>query len=73
MSGYKTGMDRGQVALFPERLDEYIGEDNEIRAIDAFVDGLDLVKLRVERAVPAHRGAPGYHPRDLLKLYVYGT
>ena len=72
MSGYKTGMDRGQVVLFPERLDDYIGEDNEIRAIDAFVDGLDLVKLGVERAVPASKGAPGYHPRDLLKLYVYG-
>src|SRR4051812_6422173 len=65
-------MDRGQVALFPERLDDYIGEDNEIRAIDAFVDGLDLVELGVERAVPALRGAPGYYPGDLLKLYVYG-
>jgi transposase len=72
VSGYKTGMDRGQVALFPERLDDYIGEDNEIRAIDAFVDGLDLVELGVERAVPALRGAPGYYPGDLLKLYVYG-
>lgn len=72
MSGYKAGADRGQVVLFPERLDDYIAEENEVRVIDAFVDGLDLVELGVSRAVPARIGAPGYHPRDLLKLYVYG-
>lgn len=72
MSGYKTGADRGQVVLFPERLDEYIAEENEVRVIDAFVDGLDLVAMKVLRAVPARMGAPGYDPRDLLKLYVYG-
>ena len=72
MSGYKAGVDRGQAALFPERLDDYIAEENEVRVIDAFVDGLDLVALKVGRAVAARTGAPGYHPRDLLKLYVYG-
>jgi len=72
MSGYRTGVDRGQAALFPERLDDYIAEENEVRVIDAFVDGLDLVALKVARALPARTGAPGYHPRDLLKLYVYG-
>ena len=72
MSGYKAGVDRGQAALFPERLDDYIAEENEVRVIDAFVDGLDLVALGVGRALPARTGAPAYHPRDLLKLYVYG-
>jgi transposase len=60
------------MALLPEQLDDYIGEENEVRVIDAFVDGLDLVELKVSRAVAARTGAPGYHPRDLLKLYVYG-
>lgn len=72
MSGYKTGADRGQVVLFPERLDDYIAEENEVRVVDAFVDGLDLVAMGISRAVPARKGAPGYDPRDLLKLYVYG-
>ncbi|HEV7589723.1 MAG TPA: transposase, partial [Longimicrobium sp.] len=72
VSGYKIGLERGQVVLFPESLDDYIGEENEVRVIDAFVDGLDLVDLGIERAIPARTGAPGYHPRDLLRLYVYG-
>ncbi|HEX9936242.1 MAG TPA: IS1182 family transposase [Longimicrobium sp.] len=72
VSGYKTGMDREQVVLFPERLNDYIAEENEVRVIDAFVEGLDLAALGVSRAVPARMGAPGYDPRDLLKLYVYG-
>jgi transposase len=72
VSGYRIGSDRGQVALFPERLDDYIAEENEVRVIDAFVEGLDLAALEIARAVPARTGAPGYHPRDLLKLYVYG-
>lgn len=72
MSGYKSGVDRGQVVLFPERLDDYIAEENEVRVVDAFVDGLDLAGLEVSRAVPSRLGASAYDPRDLLKLYVYG-
>ena len=70
--GYKAGVDRKQQVLFPETLDEYVSADNPVRVIDAFVDDLDLVKLGFERAVPASQGAPGYDPRDLLKLYIYG-
>lgn len=70
--GYKAGVDRKQQVLFPETLDEYVSADNPVRVIDAFVDELDLVKLGFERAVPASEGAPGYDPRDLLKLYIYG-
>lgn len=70
--GYMTGVDRGQQVLFPESLDEYIAEDNPVRVIEAFVDTLDLVELGFERAVPAEEGRPGYDPRDLLGLYLYG-
>lgn len=72
MGGFKNGADRGQMALLPERLDDYIGAENEVRVIDEFVDGLDLVPLEIARAVPSRLGASSYDPRDLLKLYVYG-
>ncbi len=49
---------RLQASLFPERLDEYIGDDNPVRVIDAFVDGLDLQGLNFERATPKATGRP---------------
>ncbi len=70
--GYKSGVDREQQILFPESLDEYVSADNPVRVIDAFVSKLDMGELGFERAVPAREGAPGYDPRDLLKLYIYG-
>jgi transposase len=70
--GFVQGVHRDQVVMFPESLDEYIADDNPVRFIDAFVDGLDLQELGFERAVPMERGRPPYHPGDLLKLYVYG-
>lgn len=70
--GYKSGMDREQQILFPQSLDEYVAADNPVRVIDAFVDGLDMRALGFERAAPADEGRPGYDPRDLLKLYIYG-
>ena len=72
MSRYIEGIDRSQSTLFPDRLEDWIGEDNPVRVIDAFVDGLDLTGLGFERAVAAATGRPGYHPAVLLKLYVYG-
>ena len=69
---YITGVGRSQVVLFPESVDEYVGEENEVRAIDAFIESLDMEALGFSRAVPARTGRPGYDPRDLLKLYVYG-
>ncbi len=63
---------RQQASLFPERLDEYIGEDNPVRVIDALVDGLDFKAFEFERAVPKATGRPGYKPSTLLKLYIYG-
>lgn len=70
--GYKAGADREQQILFPETLDEYVSSDNAVRFIDAFVTQLDMAALGFERAVPAQEGAPGYDPRDLLKLFIYG-
>jgi transposase len=70
--GYKAGMDREQQAMFPATLDEYVAADNPVRVIDVFVEELDMVKLGFERARPANEGRPGYDPRDLLKLFIYG-
>jgi len=72
MSRYIEGIDRSQSTLFPDRLEDWIDEDNPVRVIDAFVDGVDLNGLGFERAVAAATGRPCYHPAVLLKLYVYG-
>jgi transposase len=72
MAGFVQGIDREQVTLFPARLDEYVAEDNPVRAVDAFVDGLDLDGLGFIQVRPLDIGRPGYHPRMMLKLYIYG-
>ena len=72
MKRFIEGEDRSQVTLLPECLDDYIGEDNPVRVIDAFVDELDLQALGFEGAEPAATGRPSYHPAVLLKIYVYG-
>ena len=46
--------------------------ENLVRFIDAFVDGLDLAAAGFTRVQPKMTGRPGYAPRDLLKLYIYG-
>lgn len=72
MSGYIEGVDREQITLFPDRLEDWIVEDHPVRIIDAFVDMLDLSKAGFERTAPAPTGRPGYHPTVLLKLFIYG-
>jgi transposase len=67
-----AGHDRSQTLLLPESLDEYVGQDNPVRFIDAFVDGLDLIAAGFTRVKPETTGRPGYAPKDLLKLYIYG-
>ena len=71
MSGFIKGTCRTQATLFPDRLDDYLTEENEIRVIDVFIDNLDLANLGF-KAVPAGTGRPGYHPSTMLKLFVYG-
>src|SRR5271168_5524806 len=72
MTRFVVGDDRSQSTLFPERLDDYLGEDNPVRAIDVFVDELDLAGLGFGGVEPEATGRPAYHPATLLKIYVYG-
>ena len=72
MAGFVEGVDRSQSTLFPAALDDYVGEDNPVRAVDAFVDGLDLKTFGFTSVVPLETGRPGYHPALMLKLYIYG-
>ena len=67
-----SGEDRSQLLLLPEVVADYVGPDNPVRVIDAFVDGLDLRAAGFERVQPKATGRPGYAPSDLLKLYIYG-
>src|SRR5207253_10947892 len=67
-----SGHDRSQILLLPEVVDDYVGPDNPVRFIDAFVDGLDLAAAGFGRVAPKVTGRPGYAPSDLLKLYIYG-
>lgn len=69
---YIGGESREQRIFFPEALDEYIGEDNAVRFIDAYVDGLQMEELGFKQTAPKETGRPPYDPRDLLKLYIYG-
>lgn len=70
--GYIAGDERDQGFLLPARIEDYVSADAAVRVIDAFADGLDLAGLGFTRAAPASTGRPGYDPRDLLKLYVWG-
>ncbi len=68
---YIKGVSRDQVTLLPDCLDDYVSEENPVRVIDAFVEHLDIAALGF-KAEAAAEGRPGYDPRDLLKLYIYG-
>jgi transposase len=67
-----AGHSRSQLLLLPEAVDDYVGPDNSVRFIEAFVDELDLGATGFARVVPKATGRPGYDPADLLKLYIYG-
>jgi transposase len=70
--GYIQGEGRNQGTLFPVVLDDFVPADHMCRLIDAFVEKLVMSELGFERAKAAETGRPGYDPRDLLKLYLYG-
>jgi transposase len=67
-----AGHDRSQLLLLPESLDDYVGAENPVRFIEAFVEGLDLPAAGFARVEAEETGRPGYRPADLLKLYIYG-
>src|ERR1700730_6995284 len=72
MSRFIEGVDRQQITLFFECLEDWICEDNPVRVIDVFVEGLDLAELRFEGVDPEATGRTSYHPSMLLKLYIFG-
>jgi transposase len=72
MKRFIEGTDRGQSTLLPDCLDDWIDDDNPVRAVDVFVDGLDLNELGFGGVVPETTGRLSYHPSALLKLYIYG-
>ena len=66
------GNPRSQTLLLPACVDDYVGPDNVVRFIEAFVDSLDLAAAGFDRTLPKATGRPGFDPGDLLKLYIYG-
>jgi transposase len=66
---YKSGINREQITLFPETIDDYIAEDNEVQFIDAFVENIEI---EFKYSTTNETGRPPYNPKDLLKLYLYG-
>jgi transposase len=72
MRRFIEGADRDQSTLLPECLDDWVGESNPVRVVDAFVEALDLDGMGFEDIEPSATGRPGYHPAVLLKLYIYG-
>jgi hypothetical protein len=72
MKRFVEGVGRDQGGLFPSHLEDFVAEDNPVRAVDAFVEVLDLRALGFAEVEPSATGRPGYHPAVLLKLYIYG-
>jgi transposase len=72
MGRFVEGEDRRQDFLLPASLEDYVSEDNPVRAIEAFIDELDLQALGFVGVTPAETGRPAYHPSTMLKIYLYG-
>src|SRR6476620_1008705 len=72
MKGFVQGADRQQTTLLPECLDDWVDGSNPVRAVDVFVDALELRELGFDGVTPAATGRPGYHPSPMLKLYIFG-
>ena len=72
MKRFVQGETRTQMSLLPQYLDDYVTENNPVQVVEAFVDALDLDKLGFSGVVPQSTGRPSYHPRVMLKIYLYG-
>ena len=72
MHRFIGGEDRMQQTLLPNSLEDYVGEENLVRVIEAFIEELDLAALGFSGMTPAATGRPAYHPSTLLKIYLYG-
>lgn len=73
MAQYIEGDDRSQVMLLPPAVDDYVSAASPVRAIDAFVDQLDLANLGFKIRTAASEGRSSYDPATLLKLYLWAT
>ena len=72
MGRFIEGADRRQATLLPDTIEDYVGDENPVRVIDAFVEMLDLAALGFDGIIPEETGRPSYHPATMLKIYVYG-
>jgi transposase len=72
MAHHILGQSRTQTTLLPKGLDDFVSEDNPVRVVDVFVEGLDLQTLGFERVIATGKGRPCHHPANMLKLYIYG-
>jgi transposase len=72
MKRFVDSVDRSQGLLLPDRLEDYVHEDNPVRVVDAFVEALDLSLLGFDAINRVAGGRPAYHPAALLKIYIYG-
>lgn len=72
MTRFIDGHDRHQPSLLPPCVDDYVAPEALVRVVDAFVETLDLAALGFGRTVSAATGRPGFHPGDMLRLYVWG-
>lgn len=70
--GYISGTARGQSILFPQTLDDYLDAESEVRVIAAFIEHLAFEQMEFVRGEPAETGRPGYDPRVLLGIYIWG-
>ena len=73
MGIYKQGLHRNQQLIFPPSLDELVDENNMARAIDEYVEVLNISELNIhtKKSLIAD-GQPAFHPKLLLKIYIYG-
>ena len=69
--GGSSSADRRQATLLPDTIEDYVGEENSVRAIDAFVEMLNLADIGFDGVIPEATGRPRYHPATMLKIYVY--
>jgi transposase len=72
MKRFVEGADRTQVSLLPDCIDDYVGTENPVRVVEAFVEQLDLREMGFESVDPEATGRPAYHPSVMLKIYIYG-
>jgi len=72
MSRFVLGEELRQATMLPDSLEDYVTDDNPVRAIEVFIDELDLAAMGFAGVAPEATGRPAYHPATLLKIYLYG-